>query len=446
MLSAFLAMAMMADDLQPFGAVSSARQLAWHKQEYYAFVHFGPNTFTDKEWGDGLEDPKVFAPTDLDTDQWCRTFKNAGMSAVILTAKHHDGFCLWPSKFSTHTVREAGQPDVLKMLSASCKKYGLKLGVYLSPWDRNHPQYGTPEYNDVFVNMLGEVLGGDYGDVFEVWFDGANGEGPNGKKQVYDFARFNQTVRKLQPEAVIFSDAGPDIRWVGNEAGFAGETNWNTIDRDRYVPGTPLYAELTEGKMGGKDWVPAECDVSIRKGWFWRASEDSTVKSAGELMKIWLGSVGRGSNLLLNVPPDREGLISDVDKAALMDFKKSREFLMSEPNTYGTYSPEAIDQRWVLSEGQVTLNFLGSTTVGVVELGEDISLGQRIAGWRLSVLGEDEVWREVASGTTIGYRRILKFPGIGPRSLKFEVTKSLATPVLNKFNVIPRIVLSSELE
>src|SRR5581483_10202910 len=240
-----------AQTLEPFGAVPSERQLAWHRMEYYAFVHFGPNTFTDKEWGEGKEDADVFSPAALDCRQWAAAFKEAGMKGVVITAKHHDGFCLWPSRYSTHTIAQShwknGKGDVLKELSNACKQYGLKMGVYLSPWDRNHPAYGTPEYNQVFANMLTEVLT-QYGPIFEVWFDGANGEGPNGKKQVYDWNLFIQTVRKYQPNAVIFSDAGPDVRWIGNEDGIAEETNWCTIDRSRYVPGTSLYRELTEGK------------------------------------------------------------------------------------------------------------------------------------------------------------------------------------------------------
>jgi len=419
----------------PQVAVPSDRHWDWHNLEYYAFVHFGPNTFTDKEWGDGLEDPKVFAPTDLDTDQWCRVFKDAGMRAVILTAKHHDGFCLWPSKLSNHTVRESRfQGDVLARLAASCQKYGLKMGVYLSPWDRNHPKYGTPEYNDIFVGMLEEVLGGNYGEIFEVWFDGANGEGPNGKKQVYDFERFNLTVRKLQPQAVIFSDAGPDIRWVGNEDGYAGKTNWYTIDRDRYVPGTPLYAELTEGKKGGKDWVPSECDVSIRRGWFWRASEDPTVKSPEKLLDIWLGSVGRGSNLLLNVPPDRRGQISALDEKALMDFKKKREGLFAHVlhtknehfstgflNTGGHWIPDDSDKNptW-------TLRFNGAVECDTVRIQEVLKGGQRVAGWKVSGLASDG-WHQVARGTTIGQQRIVKFSKVRVSELKLEIVESLAT-------------------
>jgi alpha-L-fucosidase len=442
MLSFVMGMMMIQGDLQGFGAVPSARQLAWHEQEYYAFVHFGPNTFTNKEWGDGLEDPKVFAPSSLDTDQWCRVFKDAGMSTVILTAKHHDGFCLWPSKFSTHTVARSGfEGDVLALLSKSCRKFGLKLGVYLSPWDRNHPKYGTPEYNDVFVNMLEDVLG-NYGEVSEVWFDGANGEGPNGKKQVYDFERFNSTVRRLQPGAVIFSDAGPDVRWVGNEAGYAGETNWATINRARYVPGTPYFEELTVGTQGGSDWVPSECDVSIRRGWFWRASEDVTVKSTKELMDIWMGSVGRGSSLLLNVPPDNRGKISDVDIRALNDFKAARETLFGIERK-GSYSASSVrkgfevgSEKWAPVDGdqvrKMTLDFGDFEELSVIDFAEVIALGQRVTGWKITVLGQDG-WYDVAEGTTIGRRRVVRIGDVTARKVVLEITGSLAVPIIGKF-------------
>ncbi len=233
------------------------------------------------------------------------------MKGVIITAKHHDGFCLWPSKYSTHTVAQSkwenGQGDVLKELSAACKDEGLKFGIYISPWDRNHPAYGTPEYNQVFNHMLEEVLT-NYGPIFEVWFDGANGEGPNGKKQVYDWPLFISTVRRLQPNACIFSDGGPDVRWVGNEGGQASETNWSTLDKGGFYPGSPRYRELGEGHENGTDWLPAECDVSIRPGWFYHPDQDAHVKSPAEIESLYYNSVGRNSHLLLNVPPNREGI------------------------------------------------------------------------------------------------------------------------------------------
>lgn len=301
---------MMKSDIPPLGPLPTKSQLAWQNMEMNAFVHFGPNTFTDVEWGGGNEDPNLFNPTALDCGQWVRTLKQAGFKGVIITAKHHDGFCLWPSKLSTHTVAfskwKDGKGDVLKELSQACRHYGLKMGVYLSPWDRNHPTYGTPAYNQVFVGMLKEVLT-NYGPIFEVWFDGANGEGPNGKNQVYDWPLFHATVRKYQPNAVMFSDAGPDIRWVGNEEGHAGLTSWSMIPSGRYHPGTALYAELSEGSASGDLWVPAECDVSIRPGWFYHPHEEDKNRTPDNLLNLYEASVGRNSLLLLNIPPDRRG-------------------------------------------------------------------------------------------------------------------------------------------
>ncbi len=315
---------------KPFGAVPSQKQMDWQKLEYYMFVHFGPNTFTDVEWGDGKEDPNVFNPTNLDCRQWAKTAKDAGMKGIILTTKHHDGFCLFPSKYSTHTVRESswrnGNGDVVKELSDACKEYGIKFGVYLSPWDRNHPAYGTPEYNQIFANTLSEVLS-NYGDVFEQWLDGANGAKEGEKKQVYDWTLFNSTIYRNQPKIVIFSDVGPDCRWMGNEKGIAGDTNWSTLNVEGFAPGwdAPKSDVLNRGEQGGKSWIPAEVDVSIRPGWFYSPSTDTAVKSVEKLMDIYYTSVGRNANLLLNVPPDRTGRIHPIDSSRLMDFKKARE-------------------------------------------------------------------------------------------------------------------------
>ena len=376
------------------------RQLAWHKLQYYAFIHFGPNTFSGQEWGSGREDPKSFNPKEFDARQWARSFKEAGMKGIVITAKHHDGFCLWPSKYSTHTVAQSpwkgGKGDILREVSQACKEYGLKLGVYLSPWDRNHPAYGTPEYNKIFAKQLEEVLT-QYGPVFEVWFDGANGEGPNGKRQVYDWPLFHSVVRKHQPNAVMFSDSGPDIRWVGNESGVGSETNWNTIDRSRYEPGTPLHHELGQGTEGAPDWVPAEVNVSIRPGWFWRASENDRVKSVDHLEKIWYESVGRGSNLLLNVPPDSRGLIHENDVAALKALRQRVDA------TFG---------RAVATVRGTEGAFPGQRTFNVIELGEDIREGQRVAKFRVEAkAGRSGDWTVIAEGTTIGKNRLLRVAG-----------------------------------
>lgn len=394
--------------------------------EINAFVHFGPNTFTDVEWGGGKEDPNLFDPTDMDCDQWVRTFKDAGCKGVIITAKHHDGFCLWPSKLSSHTVAQSkwkgGKGDVLKELSTACHKYGLKFGVYLSPWDRNHPTYGTAEYNKVFAGMLEEVLT-HYGPVFEVWFDGANGEGPNGKKQVYDWDLFIATVRKHQPNAVIFSDAGPDVRWVGNEEGYAGETCWSTIPSGRYSPGTPYFTELTEGKRGADLWVPAECDVSIRPGWFYHADQDAKVRSPKNLLDLYEKSVGRNSLLLLNVPPDRRGHIHETDVAALRGFTELRN------RVYGHDLSTGAKSVWNAPEKTVTIALAHETTFDRVGLSEPIANGQKIASFVIEAK-EGGNWKEIGRGTTVGHRRIIPVLTTSADSIRVRINDALAPPEL----------------
>lgn len=381
--------------------IPTARQLEWHKREVYAFVHFGPNTFTGKEWGDGKEDPRRFNPTDLDCDQWVNTFKAAGMEGVIITAKHHDGFCLWPSKFSGHTVAQSpwrnGKGDLLRELSVACRRAGLKFGVYLSPWDRNHPDYGTDRYNDQYVGALTEVLS-NYGPVFEVWFDGANGEGPNGKRQAYDWPRYHAVVRKLQPKAVMFSDAGPDIRWVGNESGIAPETSWGMVPSGRYVPGTPHFKELGEGSRTGDLYIPSECDVSIRPGWFYRSEEDSKVKTGDQLFDLYMRSVGRNSNFLLNVPPDTRGRIHENDIRALMDFKARRDAAFGLPQV----------MRLSAKPGRVVATGKAKTGLTYLKLEEDIRKGQKISKFKVT---DQDSGATIATGTTIGNRRIMSVSG-----------------------------------
>jgi len=408
------------------------QQLAWHEMEYYFFFHFGPNTFTDKEWGHGDEPEDIFDPTDLDCRQWVRIAKAAGAKGVIITAKHHDGFCLWPSKYSTHTVRESkwkdGKGDVLKELSQACKEYGLKFGVYISPWDRNHPKYGTPQYNDVFVNMMKEIFT-NYGPIWELWWDGANGEGPNGKKQVYDWDRFRKTVKTLSPNTVVFSDVGPQIRWVGNEKGIAGKTNWNYLDTAGYTAGAgaPSTDTLNTGNAFGKAWIPAECDVSIRPGWFWHGNEDEKVKSGEQLFELYLKSVGRGSNLLLNVPPDRRGLINENDSVALMAFKKLRDQnfnnnLLLDAKAYweinedaflkDSISYHALDKKgyvYGINQQGFTVQLAKATAVNCIVLREAIHLGQSIERFKIALFNNDQKVDEI-TGTTIGRRRILTFP------------------------------------
>ena len=423
-------------------------QLPWHDMEFYLFMHFGPNTFTDLEWGHGNEKAEIFNPANLDCEQWCRIAKASGAKAIIITAKHHDGFCLWPSKFSKHTVRESkwkdGKGDVLKELSEACKKYGLKFGVYISPWDRNHPDYGTEKYNDVFVNMMQEVLT-NYGPVWELWWDGANGEGPNGKRQVYDWKRFEKTVRDLSPNTIVFSDIGPDIRWVGNEAGFAGKTNWNTLDTAGFTrgAGAPPQDTLNSGNINGANWIPAECDVSIRPGWFYHKAEDSKVKTPEQLFELYLKSVGRGANLLLNVPPDGRGLITAFDSAALVEFNKLRSKnmainLFKNSTTYHLFHG-TLKKATALSDGNyktvepiseavqesvgVELKMKQNKKVNCIVLNEDISNGQHCSKFKLLLFNSrDELVKEIY-GTTIGKKRIITFPAASINTIELTIEK-----------------------
>lgn len=411
----------------------SKAQLAWHDMEFYLFTHFGPNTFTDLEWGHGNEKEEVFNPAQLDCDQWCRIAKAAGAKGIIITAKHHDGFCLWPSKYSTHTVRESkwknGKGDVLKELSASCKKYGLKFGVYLSPWDRNHPAYGTGKYNDVFANMLKEIFT-NYGTIWELWWDGANGEGPNGKKQSYDFNRFEKLIRDISPNTIIFSDIGPDIRWVGNENGIAGKTNWNTLDTAGFMrgAGSPPTDTLNTGNIYGKNWIPAECDVSIRPGWFYHKKEDTLVKSPEQLFELYLKSVGRGACLLLNVPPDGRGLITQYDSAALIGFKKLKdESLKNNLAEKGTgyfvpHNGKRITKKINDAGGStfesIILPHLQSMGIVLSEpqkmncivLTENLVTGQHCIRFTIRLMNSKHELIKEINGTTIGHKRIITFP------------------------------------
>ncbi|HLO39162.1 MAG TPA: alpha-L-fucosidase [Lacibacter sp.] len=420
---------------QNHNPVPTPQQLKWHNSEYYLFIHFGPNTFTDKEWGHGDEPEDIFNPTELDCRQWCRIAKQAGATGIIITAKHHDGFCLWPSKYSKHTVRESkwknGKGDVLKELAAACKEYGLNFGVYISPWDRNHPDYGTEKYNDVFVNMMKELFT-NYGPITELWWDGANGEGPNGKKQVYDWKRFKETVRKLSPTTVVFSDVGPDIRWVGNEKGIAGTTNWNTLNIEGFAPGlgAPSTDTLNVGNKYGKHWIPAECDVSIRPGWFYHAEEDNKVKTPQQLFDLYLKSVGRGATLLLNVPPDRRGKFHASDSAALVGFKKLRTeaFRRKESLTTPTENTKLLTDGKITTSIQlkqpVTLQLKRKTKINCIVLKEDIRIGQGVSKFKLTVVSSDGETVFETTGTTIGRKRILTFPAVDAISITLSIEES----------------------
>ncbi|OFX53853.1 MAG: glycoside hydrolase family 29, partial [Bacteroidetes bacterium GWB2_41_8] len=312
------------------------RQLAWHEMEQYAFVHFTTNTFTDKEWGFGDEKPSIFNPTELDVSQWTKTIKEAGLKGLVLTCKHHDGFCLWPSEYTEHSVKNSpyknGQGNVVDEVEKACRVDSLRFGVYLSPWDRNRADYGSPSYIEYYRNQLKELFAA-HSPVFEMWFDGANGGdgfygGANEKRKIdgktyYDWATTLKLIREMEPNIIFFSDAGPDIRWCGNESGYVNETNWNTITPDTLYAGKGGIQELLNtGEENGTSWIPAEVDVSIRPGWFYHAKEDSLVKTPEQLFEIYLSSVGRGANLILNIPPDRRGLIHEIDVAALQGWKK----------------------------------------------------------------------------------------------------------------------------
>lgn len=433
----------------------SAQQLNWHNMEFYLFAHFGPNTFTDLEWGHGNEKEEVFNPAAMDCNQWCRVAKAAGAKGIIITAKHHDGFCLWPSKYSKHTVRESkwkdGKGDVLKELSAACKKYGLKFGVYISPWDRNHPDYGTEKYNDVFVKMMTELFT-NYGPIWELWWDGANGEGPNGKKQVYDWKRFRETVKKLSPNTVVFSDIGPQIRWVGNESGIAGTTNWNTLNIDGFAPGAqgPSTDTLNAGNYNGKYWIPAECDVSIRPGWFYHKKEDDKVKTPEQLFRLYLKSVGRGANLLLNVPPDGNGLFTPFDSAALVGFKKLRDQnfgnnIFKKGDTYHLFggtlkkAPAVSDGNLQSSEKftaiereSVGVEIKENKKVNCVVLYENLKGGQNCSAFKLLLFNKKSELIKEIHGTTIGRKRIITFPAIDINTIELTIEGEKDETVINE--------------
>lgn len=416
--------------------VPTPQQLEWQKMELTAFLHFGINTFTGREWGDGKEDPALFNPTELDAEQWVRTLKDAGFKMVIITAKHHDGFCLWPTKTTKHSVESSpwkdGKGDVVKELRQACDKYGMKFGVYLSPWDRNAECYGdSPAYNKFFIEQLTELLT-NYGEVHEVWFDGANGEGPNGKKQVYDWDAFYSTIRTLQPKAVT-AIMGDDVRWVGNEKGIGRETEWSATV---LTPG--VYERSTENNkllgvngvakdLGGRDilakakelfWYPSEVDVSIRPGWFYHKSQDGEVKSLKHLTDIYFQSVGYNSVLLLNIPPDTRGLINEADVNRLKEFKAYLDEAFAENKVIDG------NKLWKAAQGEnKEYNLEGSSEINVVMLQEDISKGQRVEGVEVEVLSEG-VWRTVAQGTTVGYKRIFRFPSVSAKKLRITLTAS----------------------
>jgi alpha-L-fucosidase len=416
--------------LPPSWLTPSRRQLAWQALETHAFIHFGMNTFTNREWGDGTEDPALFNPTAFDARQWVAVLRDAGMKQIVLTAKHHDGFCLWPSQYTTHSVASSpwrgGRGDVVREVADAGRAAGLKFGIYLSPWDRHEPSYGdSPRYNEYYKSQLRELLT-NYGPIHEVWFDGACGEGPNGKRQEYDWPGYIAIIRDLQPDAVIFSDAGPDVRWVGNEQGYAGETNWSMLRRDEFHPGTPEYRQLTAGHEDGTHWVPAECDVSIRPGWYYHAAEDDQVKSLAALLDIYYRSVGRNAVLLLNVPPDPRGLIHEADAARL------RELRAVLDETFATNLAAGRDVDLV--DGAYVLDLGAPVTFDRVLLQEDIAQGQRVRAFALEAW-DGAAWQTIADGTTIGYKRLLRIEPCTATHVRLHIRDARATPVLQAFEL-----------
>ena len=443
--------------------IPSDRQKIWQEMEYYAFIHFNMNTFTNKEWGYGDESPSTFNPTSLDTDQWAEVIKNSGMKGIIITAKHHDGFALWPSNYTSHSVKNSpwknGEGDLIKDLEKSCRKFGLKLGIYLSPWDRNHPDYGTKKYISYFRNQLTELLT-NYGEIFEVWFDGANGGsgfygGTNeirkvDKKTYYDWENTHKIIRELQPNAVIFSDAGPDIRWVGNEKGYANKTTWSNIYKDSVYGGMPDYYKFSSGQENGSHFIPTETDVSIRPGWYYHPEEDDKVKSLEKLIDIYFNSVGLNSSLLLNIPVDNRGLIHENDTKRLYELNNyirntfSNNFFMESKMYFNGMShpiDKLIDNKIssmcpfkTKLNNVIEISLNENKIVDIFKISENINLGQRVKKFRLEALVDDN-WLTIEEGTTIGSKRLIKFDPIEIKKLKFTIIDSKDIPMISEIGI-----------
>ena len=436
-------------DRKAASVVPSARQLRWQALEFQAFVHFGMNTFTDREWGEGTEDPKLFDPTDLDADQWVEAVKAAGIRGLIVTAKHHDGLCLWPSRFTEHSVKNSpwkgGKGDVVGEVAAACRRGGLAFGVYVSPWDRHEPSYGdSPRYNRHFKDQLRELLT-DYGEISEVWFDGACAEGPNGRRQVYDWDGYFALIRELQPGAVI-SIIGPDARWIGNEAGVTRESEWSVIPvvgqdgapsktnpggiagLDAQAADLGSFGRIAEvARQGGRlIWYPGQVDVSIRPGWFYHAAEDDKVKTLDHLLDIYYTSVGGNAQLLLNIPPDKRGRIHENDAARLKELgDRLRETFAVDLAEGATMSAASSGQ----APGAVVWDLGGVKTFNVALVAENLSRGQRVEAFALDAWdGRD--WSEIARGTTIGWKKLLRSPAVSAAKVRLRVLRSRGGPGL----------------
>ncbi len=449
----------------------SLRQVRHQQLEFYAFVHFTINTFTDREWGDGTENPSLFNPVKLDAEQWVRAVKSAGMKGLILTCKHHDGFCLWPSRYTAHTVQSSpyknGGGDVVKEVSDACRRHGIKFGVYLSPWDRNCPLYGQGKaYDDFFINQLTELLTG-YGGIFSVWFDGACGEGPNGKKQYYDWERYYEKIRELQPDACI-SVCGPDVRWCGNEAGYTRNAEWSVVperakdseiiaeksqqsDDDKF---RQRRVDSRDADLGSREllcnedrliWYPAEVNTSIRPGWFWHESENDEVRSLDELIKIYINSVGGNATFLLNIPPSRDGLFDENDVKRLAEMGRYLEAAFAENlldsaeltacggSDIESVRTDSYDIYYCAAKGnntaEITAEWSGYVNVGNIVIKENILMSQRVESFAVDAMINGS-FEEVFSGTVIGYKRIIPLSGIKTNCIRIRITDSRTEPTI----------------
>ena len=456
-------------DIAPNPVVPSAQQIEYQKMEFIGFIHFTVNTFTDREWGSGAEDPNVFNPTELNTDQWARVAKEAGMKQLILTAKHHDGFCLWPSKYTKHSVKYSkwkdGKGDVVGDFVRSCQKSGLKVGLYLSPWDRNHAEYAGQGYLTYYRNQLKELLDVPY-KVSEIWFDGANGGsgyygGANetrkiDRKTYYQWPEIWKYVKSMQPDILIFSDAGPDIRWIGNEHGTAGKTNWSMINADEMTIGGADTKYLNSGDPNGRQWVAGECDVSIRPGWFYHQAQDDKVKSPQQLIDIYYKSVGRNGTFLLNLPPDQRGLIHENDIKSLKEFRKilnetfkvnlalnkkaTADNVRNDDDYFSAQNivDDDLESYWAADDdvrkAEIVIDLGGQTEFDRIMLQEPIRFGQRIAGFSVEAM-ENGKWREIAAGTTIGYKRLLRIKPLKTDRVKIVIKKANNLPALSNFGL-----------
>lgn len=444
----------------PWGTVPHPRQVKWHDRRMYAFIHFSMNTFTDKEWGFGDEDPAMFNPTDFDADQIVGAAVAGGLTGLIITAKHHDGFCLWPTKLTEHCVRNSpfrdGKGDVVGELEAACRRAGIDFGVYLSPWDRNHPEYGRPAYVDYYRAQLTELCT-RYGKLFEVWFDGANGGdgyygGARETRQIdapkyYNWPSIIALVHELQPDACTFDPLGADIRWVGNEEGHAGDPCWPTM------PDAPYEQDKGyTGVRGGALWWPAETDVSIRPGWFYHADEDTQVKSPQKIMEMFDRSVGHGSNFLLNLPPDRRGRIPDQDVTRLKAFGDAIRATFAADLARGAIATASADiggtaahandgnpdTFWCAPaearDATLTLDLAPGTRFDTIVLREWLPLGLRTTSFAIDVADTDGAWREIARREMVGPERHVRLPAaIAPRRIRFRPVAAEAGPTLREF-------------